>query len=58
MSEARVVPPLQTATGATAAQAEVSILQIFLEFLIIGATSFGGVRAVPPPQPRHETTLD
>jgi chromate transporter len=27
----------------TAAQAEVSILQIFLEFLIIGATSFGGV---------------
>ena len=47
MSEARVVPPLQTATGATAAQAEVSILQIFLEFLIIGATSFGGVRAVP-----------
>jgi len=43
MSEARVVPPLQTATGATAAQAEVSILQIFLEFLIIGATSFGGV---------------
>ena len=45
MSEARVVPPLQTATGATAAQAEVSILQIFLELLIIGATSFGG--AVP-----------
>ena len=43
MSEARVVPPLQTATGATAPQAEVSILQIFLEFLIIGATSFGGV---------------
>jgi chromate transporter len=27
----------------TAAQAEVSILQIFLSFLIIGATSFGGV---------------
>ena len=43
MSEANVVPPLQTATGAAAVQAEVSILQIFLEFLIIGATSFGGV---------------
>ena len=27
----------------TAAQAEVSILQIFLEFLVIGATSFGSV---------------
>lgn len=43
MSDANVVPTLQTATGATAAQAEVSILQIFFEFLIIGATSFGGV---------------
>ena len=45
MSEANAVRTLQTATGATAARAEVSILQIFLEFLIIGATSFGG--AVP-----------
>src|SRR6516165_3126324 len=43
MSEPNVVPTLQTATGATAAQAEVSILQIFLEFLVIGATSFGVV---------------
>jgi len=45
MNEANVVPALQTATGPTGAQAEVSILQIFLELLIIGATSFGG--AVP-----------
>ena len=43
MSEANAVRTLQNATGATAARAEVSILQIFLEFLIIGATSFGGV---------------
>ena len=43
MNEANVVPALQTATGPTGAQAEVSILQIFLELLIIGATSFGGV---------------
>jgi len=34
---------MQTESGATGAQAEVSILQIFLAFLIIGATSFGGV---------------
>src|SRR3974390_3545695 len=45
MNEANVVPALQTATGPTDAQAEVSILQIFLELRIIGATSFGG--AVP-----------
>ena len=45
MNDANVVPALQTATGPTGAQAEVSILQIFLELLIIGATSFGG--AVP-----------
>ena len=45
MNEANLVPKLQTATGPTGAQAEVSILQIFLELLIIGATSFGG--AVP-----------
>jgi len=54
MSEANAVRTLQTATGATAARAEVSILQIFLEFLIIGATSFGGV----VPYLRHETALD
>ena len=34
---------MASATGATAPQAEVSTLQIFHEFLIIGATSFGGV---------------
>jgi len=39
MNEANVVPALQTATGPTGAQAEVSILQIFLELLIIGATT-------------------
>lgn len=33
----------QTQPGATGSRAEVSITQIFLEFLIIGATSFGGV---------------
>ena len=43
MSKANVGPTLASATGATAAQAEVSTLQIFHEFLIIGATSFGGV---------------
>ncbi len=43
MSEADATPLLQSAAGAAAAPAEVSIFQIFLEFLIIGATSFGGV---------------
>jgi chromate transporter len=43
MSQAKVVPTLQTATRGDAAQVEVSILKVFLEFLIIGATSFGGV---------------
>jgi hypothetical protein len=42
----------------TAAQAEVSILQIFLEFLITRSDEFRRRRAVPSPQPRHETTLD
>jgi chromate transporter len=43
MSEAGAIPALPTAAAATTEPAEVSILQIFLEFLIIGATSFGGV---------------
>jgi chromate transporter len=43
MSEANAIPILPTTAAATGAPAEVSILQIFLEFLIIGATSFGGV---------------
>ena len=43
MSDTNPVPALQTTAGATTVPGEVSILQIFLEFLIIGATSFGGV---------------
>jgi chromate transporter len=43
MSEADAKPTLQTTADATTAPAEVSVFQIFLEFLIIGATSFGGV---------------
>jgi len=43
MSDPGGKPALQTTAGATAAPAAVSIFQIFLEFLIIGATSFGGV---------------
>ncbi len=43
MSEMAAKPALQTTAGATTAPAEVSVFQIFLEFLIIGATSFGGV---------------
>src|SRR5271167_1469504 len=43
MSDTAAKPALQTAGGVAPAMAEVSILQIFLEFLIIGATSFGGV---------------
>ena len=43
MSEAGAIPALPTAAAAATEPAEVSILQIFLEFLIIGATSFGGV---------------
>jgi len=43
MNETGRKPALQTTVGAAKAPAEVSIFQIFLEFLIIGATSFGGV---------------
>src|ERR1700693_4333933 len=43
MNETATKPGPQTAPGATTAPAEVSIAQIFLEFLLIGATSFGGV---------------
>lgn len=41
MSDMAATPALQSANSGTAAEA--SIGQIFLEFLIIGATSFGGV---------------
>jgi len=43
MSEPDAKPALQTMAGGTTKPAEVSIFQIFLEFLIMGATSFGGV---------------
>ncbi len=43
MSDTAVNPAVQTAGSLAPAIAEVSIGQIFLEFLIIGATSFGGV---------------
>jgi chromate transporter len=43
MSETGVKSASSAAGRASTAPAEVSILQIFLEFLIIGATSFGGV---------------
>ena len=43
MSETGAKPALQTMAGGTTQPAEVSIFQIFLEFMIIGATSFGGV---------------
>jgi len=43
MSETGGKSGLQTTDRAPTAPAEVSIGQIFLEFLIIGATSFGGV---------------
>jgi chromate transporter len=42
MSDAALTPPVE-ALPAVPDGAEVSIGQIFLEFLIIGATSFGGV---------------
>jgi len=42
MSDAAVTPPVEALPVAPVA-AQVSIGQIFLEFLIIGATSFGGV---------------
>ena len=34
---------MSTTGDAPSARADVSVFQIFLEFLIIGATSFGGV---------------
>jgi chromate transporter len=43
MSETVAKPALQRATEAAIPPAKVSVGQIFLEFLIIGATSFGGV---------------
>jgi chromate transporter len=43
MSESAAKLALQPGTDSATASAEVSIGQIFLEFLIIGATSFGGV---------------
>jgi chromate transporter len=43
MSETAAKLVLQQGTDSATASAEVSIGQIFLEFLIIGATSFGGV---------------
>jgi chromate transporter len=42
MSDAALTPPVEALPSAPIA-AQVSIDQIFLEFLIIGATSFGGV---------------
>jgi chromate transporter len=43
MSDTAARANVQSAVGIVPATAEVSIGQIFLEFLIIGATSFGGV---------------
>ena len=43
MNETGSSPALQTTVGAAATPRDVSIKQIFLEFLIIGSTSFGGV---------------
>jgi chromate transporter len=43
MSDGGAKSKVQPAVGAVADQARVSIGEIFLEFLIIGATSFGGV---------------
>jgi chromate transporter len=43
MSDTGTKPALQRGGETATAQAAVSIGQIFLEFLIIGATSFGGV---------------
>ena len=45
MSEASASPAVQAAGSAASAPTGVSVGQIFVEFLIIGATSFGG--AVP-----------
>jgi len=43
MSDAAIKASLQQGAGAVTASADVPVRQIFLEFLIIGATSFGGV---------------
>ena len=43
MSDATAQALLQQGAGAATAPADVSVGQIFLKFLIIGATSFGGV---------------
>ena len=43
MSDAAVKPSGEVVFSAAPTAARVSISQIFLEFLIIGATSFGGV---------------
>jgi chromate transporter len=43
MSDASVKPAVEVVPSAVPVAAQVSIGQVFLEFLIIGATSFGGV---------------
>ncbi len=43
MSDAAATPALKPVAEAVPSTTEASIAQIFLEFLIIGATSFGGV---------------
>lgn len=43
MSEAGANLQLQPAVSAAAVPADVFLGQIFLEFLIVGATSFGGI---------------
>src|SRR6201982_4044336 len=43
MNETGSSPALPTTVDAAATPRDVSITQIFLEFLIIGSTSFGGV---------------
>jgi len=42
MSDASIKPALQTTSAAPVAVGTASVLDIFIEFLIIGATSFGG----------------
>ncbi len=43
MADGAVQRPLETAPTAVSDEARVALSQIFLEFLLIGATSFGGV---------------
>ena len=43
MSDAALKPPVEAIPAAPSTAARASIAQIFLEFLIIGSTSFGGV---------------